>query len=328
MFQNCKIRGVGCDSREYHEGNGASRGDKDFEASSGMLRDFGHCARRWRDGYQPPETDAQAFGSLVDCLVLTPNQFQAHYAVRPETYKNDKGEIKEWNNNATVCREWNSAAKQSGQDALKQAELTEAQTAVKRLRADPILAAFMDASDKQAWVQGEWHDEPTGLVIPCKALVDIAPRDDSDFAACLGDLKTTRSAKPGVWSRFSSERGYHLQAAFYLDLWNSARGQQRDTWCFVLCENFPPYQTGRAMLSVQKLEYGRILYRAYLARYAQCLVTGNWPDYNFGPGVIDGWSLDIESRWDEMEAMAALDTATKPEPAPEEPDPDNSEEMN
>jgi exodeoxyribonuclease VIII len=316
-LKNVTIRGREVNSEEYHEGNGAKRGDSDFEMSASMLREFGVCASRWLAGYTPPDSEAKDYGSLLDCLYLTPGQFAAKYAVRPDTYKSKDGD-KPWNNNATVCREWNEATEAEGRKPLKKTELAEAQAAIRRLESDKILSAFHDVSEKQVWLTGLWTDDATGLTVPVKALVDLAPAKDSEFAACLGDLKSTRAALPSVWSRYSSQRKYHLQGALYLDMWNAATGEARDTWCFILSENFPPYQTGRAMLSQQKLEYGRVLYQAYLARYCQCLKTGVWPDYQTGPGVIQGWSLDDASRWDEMESIAAMEGAAPDEAPPVE----------
>lgn len=329
-FQNCKIRGVGADAAEYHAANGdLKRGDPLWTVSSGMLKEFAHCPARWMAGYHPPETDAQEFGSLVDCLYLTPGQFEAKYAIRPDTYRNEKGEEKPWNNNANVCKAWNDDAEADGKLPIKKAELAEAKAAVFRLNADPVLAKFKSESAEQSWLQGEWVDEKTGLVVPVKALVDLTPFDTSEFASCLGDLKTTRSAHPGVWSKFSSQRKYHFQGAFYLDFWNATSGQERDTWCFVLVENFPPFQTGKVMLSQQKLDYGRALYQAFLAKYCQCLKTGVWPDYQTGKNTVQGWSIDAASKWDEAEAMAAMegDAPEETEPPPIEDD-DNTENMN
>ena len=111
---------------------------------------------------------------------------------------------------------------------------------------------------------------------------------------------------PYVWESYSRQRGYHVQSAFDLDLYNAATGEQRDTWCFVLSENFPPYETGRAILSLEKLNCGRIIYRAYLAKYAKCLATGKWPGYQDGVETLDGWSLDKASKLDELDAMRAI----------------------
>lgn len=318
-FKNCKIIGTGADSDAYHAVNAKRpRGESGWIVTSGMLREFANCPSRWLAGYQPPGSDAKDFGSLLDLLVLTPSKFDAKYKVRPAMYQNEKGEEKEWNNNSGVCKAWNAEAKAEGREPLKQAELVEAQAASARLKADAILKAFADASEKQLWVSGEWHDKPTGLVIPVQALIDYVPRADTEFRQSIGDLKTTRSAKPHVWSRYSSQRGYHLQGAFYIEMLNAATGEERDTFCHVLVENFPPFQTGRSMVSLQKLEYGRALYQAHLANYAQCLKSGVWPDYQSGPDVIDGWSVDIASRWDEMEVMAAMGQIAAPADLPPE----------
>ena len=319
MFKNCTIRGRDCDAEEYHKRAQDPVGEPSKVVTSGFLRDFAHCPARVKAGYVPPESDAKDFGSLFDVLAITPMQFDKKYAVRPETYTHAKDGVKEWNNNATVCKEWNAAAEAEGRKPLKKAEFTEAQAAVQRLQSDAILSAFMAQSNRQTWIQGEWLDGATGLSIPVQALVDLAPGMDSEFAACLGDVKTTRSAAPHVWSRYSSQRGYHVQAALYLGMWNAATGEARDTFCHILIENYPPYQTGRSMLSQQKLEYGRILYRAFLAQYAQCLKTGVWPDYQTGPNVIQGWSLDNATKWDEMEAARALEGETAAEPPIDEP---------
>lgn len=329
-FQNCTIRGRDCDATKYHEAaNATPRGDKGHIVTSGMLREGGHCWARWLAGYQPPDSDAKDFGSLFDLLATSPKLFGQKYAVRPETYKATEkgvagaGEDKEWNNNATVCKEWNKQREAEGRKPIKKAEFTEVETAVKRLHQDPVLKSFVDQSQMQTWLQGEWKDDATGLIVPVQCLVDLAPKVNSEFAQCLGDVKTTRSAAPHVWSKYSSQRAYHIQAGFYLDIWNQATGEERDTWCFILSENFPPYQTGKVILSQQKLEYGRILYQAYLAQYCKCLATGEWPDYQRGkdykgPDVIDGWSVDMATKWDELDAARAMEGAAPTEDVPEE----------
>jgi len=319
-FENVTIRGRDCDAEIYHAANAdRQRGAKDWVVSSGMLREGGHCWARWKAGYQPPESEAKDFGSLFDLLAFTPAQFERKYVVRPDTYTHAKDGVKDWNNNATVCKEWNAAAAAEGRKPIKKAELAEVQSAVRRLREDAILSAFIDQSAKQTWLQGEWKDEATGLFIPVQALVDLAPQSDSEFSSCLGDGKTTRSAAPHVWSKYSSQRGYHVQAAFYIDMWNAATGDLRDTFCHLLTENYPPWQTGRSMVSLQKLEFGRILYQAYLARYAKCLATGIWPDYQAADArakEFGGWSLDEATKWDEAEAMRGMEQiANAPEPA-------------
>ena len=109
-------------------------------------------------------------------------------------------------------------------------------------------------------------------------------------------------------NRSESARVFRFRADLDQRSATAATGETRETFCHCLIENFPPWQTGRSLVSLQKLEYGRMIYRAYLARYAECLSTGIWPDYNAHKGNLAGWSLDEGSRWDEMEAQAAVES--------------------
>ena len=169
-FQNCKIVGVGVNAEKYHT-QSSERGTKDFIVSPSSLKIFMECASRFKAGYAPPDSDAKQFGSLLDCLLLTPDQFKTRYAIKPATYKDAKtGEDKPWNGNSNVCKEW--LADHEEFQVISNAELTASQNAVKRLISDETVAAFHVASDKQVHVSGEWLDAATGMIIPVQCLID------------------------------------------------------------------------------------------------------------------------------------------------------------
>jgi hypothetical protein len=323
-LQNVTIKSKGVTPTGYHGQDIKARGTPQFIVSSSSLREFGVCASRWKDGYEPPDTEAKDWGALVDCLVLTPQEFTKRYAVQPPTYTSSDGKTAAWTNLSKTCRGWNEEQASAGREAIKGEHLENARAAANRLWNDEILCSFLTQSDKQVWLTGQWTDAATGLVIPVQCLIDVAPKPDSEFPSCLGDLKTTRSAAPFRWSRYSSERGYHVQAAFDLDLWNAATGEQRDTWCFLLSENFAPWQTGRVLLSQEKLGYGRMIYKGLLARYARCVASGVWPDYQIGDDLVQGWSIDHATKWDEAEAMRAN---LAPKPTEADLPPTNEEDL-
>lgn len=290
-FQNCKIVGVGVNSDTYHSRPIESRGTPEYIMSPSSLKTFMECASRWKAGYEPPESEAKDYGNLIDCLLLTPESFKDRYSIKPDTYPAEPtkkgGEViqKPWNGNSTWCRDW--IALQGDKTVISGAELTNAQNAVKRLMADETIAAFHKSSNKQVHVKGEWHDKATGLIIPVQCLIDFVPKKDSEFQKSLGDLKSTRNAgqRPfQVWSRIAK---YHIQAAFDLDLYMAAvnpdkkqDGEDRLDWIFILSENFPPYETGRRILSQDKIQLGRLVYQDALAIYAASLKTGKWSGYD------------------------------------------------
>lgn len=325
MFKSATIVARGVDSSAYHAAK-AERGSEEFVVSPSSLKEFAHCPRRWIDGYVAPESEAKSYGSLLDLLVLTPELFDKQYAVRPQTYPDSKnGEAKPWNNNSAFCKEWNQAIEELGREPIKREDVVEAQVALAKLRKDRNISEYLDASDKQVHVTAEWHDHATDLVIPVQCLMDAVPRRDSPYWRSAGDLKTTRAALPAAWCKWSSQRMYHLQAAFDLDLLNAAEkrdeGDERDEWYFLVQENFAPWQTAGYILSAAKINCGRVMYQNFLARYAKCLKTGVWPDYagNADPNkVVAGWIVDDVSPWDEAVAMNTIPPIEEPAPEPEE----------
>lgn len=289
-FQNAKIVGKSVSPTAYHKQD-AQRGKPGFVMSSGALREFAVCPDRWVRGYQGPDSTAQEWGSLLDCLLTSPDRFDDIYAIQPATYTNEKKEVKPWNNNATVCREWQQEQKDFGKEVADSKLVTKCKEAIARLRRDELIESWLDSCECQVWVASEWHDKPTGIVLPCKALLDFVPRVDSLFGKCLGDFKTTKSAAIMPWQRWCFQAGYHTQAAFYSDQFIAATGEDRNTWCFIVQENYEPYQPGKRMLSQDFLTLGRATYAQMLANYCQCLKSGRWPSYDDTDEAIQGWSL-------------------------------------
>lgn len=331
-FQKAKIAGVNVCGQEYHRlKNGVKRGDPKFVMSPSALKAFARLPSRWIRGWEPPETKSLEWGNLVDCRTLTPELFHARYSVQPLTYLDTKMvcpkcksqtdsktcracgveriatqiEI-EWDNRSTHCSDWNAAQREQGKEVVTYDGLAECDKAVQRLfepmDGDDTIKRFYDASERQVLLTGEWHDEDTGLIIPVSALLDLVPRGDSEFADNAGDFKSTVSAHPVYFKKQAFKYGYHIQAAFDLDLLNAATGQERTTWCFIIQENFAPYEPNRAIYGQDTgigepsfLDVGRMEsfggYRALLKLYCRCLKENKWPGYNSIGMTVQGWCV-------------------------------------
>jgi len=311
MFKNCKIAGVRVNSDSYHS-NKAPRGTPEYVMSPSSIKAFAGCPSRWKAGYEPPDSDAKQFGNLVDCLVLTPEQFDSRYAVMPSTYKDAKtGEEKPWNGNSNVCKEW--LGEHDGLEIVSRDGLAEAQGAVRRLGEDETLTTFLGASQRQVHVTGEWHDK-SGVIVPVQCLIDCVPKKDSEFQKCLGDLKTTRNAAQPAFSRWCYTASYHIQAAFDLALYTAATGEDRTDWVFLLVENYAPWETGRRLLGQDLLQIGTQTYEHALSKYARCLKSGVWAGYD----LPEEFSIINAEPWMEFNAMEnALEfDQTNPQPPP------------
>lgn len=312
MFKNCKIVGMDVNPKDYHANKAqVPLGDPTFTVSPSFLREFMICPARMKAGYEPPQSEAKEWGSLVDTLLLTPQMFDSTYVLRPETYPAEKGGEKPWSGNSNWCKAWKEAAQARGMEIVTQQDLHEAQQAKAVFMTDSILEDFHKASDKQVMVHGQWYDEATELSVPVCCLIDYAPKKESEWKNCLGDFKTTRSAHPLAWRKWSSQRGYHLQGAFDLDLYNAATGEDRTTWSFLIQENYAPWQTAREILSQRKLELGRVIYQNALAVYCQALRWGVWPNYEqmVSPNieVVQGWTVDDVTQWETMNSIPQIE---------------------
>lgn len=314
MIKNAKIAGVGVNSEEYHAQT-EPRGSVKYAMSPSTIKTFAHCASRWRDGYESPDSKAKANGNLFDCLLLTPDQFKLRYALKPETYYDEKeGENKPWNGNSKVCKAW--LADHADFKLITQKDLDQTNEAIAKLRKDEVIANFIDASEKQVMVTAEWHDKGTGLIVPVRCLMDLVPRADSEFAKSLGDIKTTRSAGLTAFRRDVHKLGYHIQAAMDIDLFVAATNQDRVNWCFILQENYAPWQSAKRLLGQDFIDIGRAAYTSALTSYCACLKRDYWPNYDDNDEAVQGWSLVLPEPWMASEGQFAPKTQMPDEEEP------------
>jgi hypothetical protein len=296
------------DPADYHKiGEKFSRGDPRFVMSNGRLSDFAKGQRKWMRGAEQEGTEAMGWGSLVDCITLTPARFGAKYVVCPETYhaegkkKSDPGEDKPWNWNANYCKEWRAVHEADGKEVVKVDKISEAWKAQKRLMNDPTICKFLTGAKTQVQILVDYTDPQTGIVVPVKCLLDIVPT--GEFSSWLGDLKTTSADTMGKWVRQLFEYNWHCQAALYCDAYNAATGEKRNIFSHVVSESAPPYEPRNAMLSDEYLQMGRAAYLTRLQYYCWCLSKNYWPGYsnsrlNGGETqVIDGWQVAEPMPW-------------------------------
>lgn len=309
-FQNAHIISRNTNSADYREAHNIPRGDPKFPVSPSMLKLFAPCAKKWLDGYTPKDTKAKKWGNLLDTLLLTPDQFSERYAVIPDDAprkpNSRQREARRPSADTLLAIEWwdDWNAKNEGKIVIDEETHELASAAIMRLQADPTVKAFVEQSDTQVWVAGEWNDKDTGLVIPVRCLIDLEPRGDSEFGKCLGDLKSTRSAALRPFLRDAFNMGHHIQAAFDMDLYRAAE-PERDIveWCLIVQENYEPWQVGRRLMTddptdpTNFLDLGRLTYKRMLRNYCVCLKTGVWPDFDAHENAVQGWSPMRAEAW-------------------------------
>lgn len=310
-FSNAKVVGDGIDGQAYRKQvEGVGRGDKAFVMSRSELMLFASNPQRWRDGYQPEDTNATDWGSLIDTLVTDRRRFDSRYILTPETCTATKtmkivknGDAREgdpvpWSPTASECKEWKADQEAKGLIVLSRDKWGEANAAMERLGKDTVIAPYLAVSRFQLMAVADYVDAETKIVVPVKTLIDLAPRPGGPFSDSLGDFKTCRSAEPENWRKVVDDRNYDVQAWMSLAIYNKATGEGRSTWYHVLQENLYPWQTGRRLVSSMFQTVGQVKALDALRRYSRCLATDTWPSWDDeGDRNYAGWGDCSPKEW-------------------------------
>jgi hypothetical protein len=298
-FHDAKLIGTDYDNEAYHKQEG-KRGSLEFIMRRSTLMDFYANPHKWIDGYERPATDAMDFGSILDCLAMQPDKFRGRYHVRPATYYNEKqGKDKKWTNAATYCKEWTEA--HSDKLICPAEDFESANAAIKAMQNDPLVWDLFEHSLKQVCVHAVYKDEATKLEVPVKIMIDLQPsRKHPFFGNKLADYKTCQNAGHRKWKRHVFDYFYHVQAAFYADVWSALHPEEKLVeFIHVLQESYAPFAIGRRMLSGAFMNIGRNTYQSALAFYCQCLKDQRWPglDDNGTQRSIQGWTIVEPEAW-------------------------------
>lgn len=119
-------------------------------------------------------------------------------------------------------------------------------------------------------------DEETGLEVKTRPdLYNVEHR-------LIADIKTCASASPFAFQRDVGKFGYHVQHAFYSDVWAKGSGLPVDGFLFVAFEKNDPPLVKVYELTPSAIAEGHALYRKGLALWKRCLDNDEWPGYGDG----------------------------------------------
>ena len=222
----------------------------------------------FRYGPKQSGSAAMAWGSLVDCLLFTPDELYDQFISKDDCpHLSADGGFR-----SKAAKEWKAEQEASGKTMLDPDLLDQAQLAVERIRNTPIAAEVLEGGRYQVALISDVQD------VPIKALLDIVPHHpDHDYA--LADLKTTAINlydDDGIARQVGKMR-WHWQAAFYLDLWNKLNPTDRRTrWELVIQSSAPPYEVRVVELEDEWLSAGRAAVQFYLPRLLRDLKTDSF----------------------------------------------------
>lgn len=244
---------------EYRKANG-------INASS--LKKMLLSPAHFKYAQEEEETDKRNANLIVGTLVhksrLEPEKLC--YAVRPKEFK-----------------DWRTKESQAWRDAQTLPVVTpDEEEQVKRC-ADALFSIDLLselAARGNTEVTAFKRHERTGLLM--KGRADLLSVDD-DGNTWVIDIKTVpeEGASSNQFSRKIAEMNYHLQAAFYCDLFGT------NNFMFVAVEKSGFTGVGVYILDKEDIELGRRTNEALIQKLALCRKENKWPGYPTKPTTIN-----------------------------------------
>lgn len=197
------------------------------------------------------QTDAMALGSAFHCLILEPEAFDAQFVVAPGVDRRTKAGKEQWAQ---------FVAQSEGKTVMTEEQFETVEGMTKSLKSHKLAMKMLNGGESEYSYFGT--DQDTNLKLKC--------RPDYVNNSVLIDLKTTIDASPDGFLRELLKYNYHLQAAFYIDVFNLAQGPNElptESFYFIAVENKAPYAVGVYSIDEVGLGAGRALYKNCLAEY-------------------------------------------------------------
>lgn len=230
----------------YHAYDGISKSGLDL-----IARSPAHYA--YRAAHEPSR--AMVIGSATHAAIFEPDVFAKQYMLLKDVTDRRASAYKE-------------AVKAHGEENVltgKEADAVSGMQAA--LQLNPHAKALLDA---EGWAEiAVFATDPvTGVLVKCKF-------DKLLKSLRAVDLKTTVDLRD--FAKSVANYRYHVQQAFYSDVFEWATGEQLTGFDFLAVEKEAPNASRPFIIDKPSVDYGRKLYREALNVYAECLANNEWP---------------------------------------------------
>jgi exodeoxyribonuclease VIII len=260
---------------QYHAAYGVGSSDLRRLLSSSPA----HLYCDQQEGKKDP-TPAMVFGSLFHMAVLQPQRVicvPEDAPKRPSAIqRNAKKPSPE---TLEAIRFWDDfEARAQGKIVADPEDLQRVQRMQEAIQGHQTARAAL--GEGRSEVSVFWQDGPTGET--CKVRLDRLP----DGGTAIVDIKTCMDARRDAFMAHAFDFGYHIQAAYYLDIATLA-GLEVTDFVILAVEKDAPHAVSVFRLSERAIEAGRAQYRKALAIYSACRQSEVWPAYGDGIEVLD-----------------------------------------
>lgn len=252
--------------------------------SKSDLGDFAACPLRYKynkDHGIKKGSDALRLGSLVDCLVLTPELFDMEYRCEPKrvALKKDGTPYANGQQDPAQKAEW-EAAEAAGIVMLAPEELAHAKAiacrATEHLAERGLVLGKTFQSQVAMWVcLRSVGGVPLACPVVVTGMMDILPLEGKS----IDDLKTTGLPVENEVKLMYTLEDFHygVQAAMYTDMYNLCTGEERDEFGFFFAGTGElPVMSREVVMQAEALEFYRAMYERWIIAYAAAHAMNDW----------------------------------------------------
>ena len=228
--------------------------------SKSLIINFLPDPSAWKQSPPKKTTAAMKGGSLFDCLLTTPEEFDSRYTVsRYDEFRTNESKA------------WRAEMEESGIEVIKADQLALAKAQIAAVMSKPEAARLVNGARKQVAFRHK-----TGHCFWSKGLIDLLPEDPeviADLKICEPRaLESKRSLQ-----RYILDWGIHIQAGNYCSGYTYAGGEERRRFKLIFVPSSPPFRVAVVELPLAAILFGADLYRRGVNEFAQCLKSDKWP---------------------------------------------------
>ena len=207
-------------------------------------------------------SDSMVLGSLVDCLLLTPDDFEKTYLVIPKIDRRSKA-------GKEAFAEAQEKASEQNLTIVSEVQFNTAQIMVEQVWNNQEAATILNATT-ETQKRIEWNHK--GL--PFIGYLDGAGQFEQG-KKFIFDLKTTSDASLDTYTKQLINLKYDLQIAMYYLAYQRQNFEQPLAYHIVV-ENKAPYSCNVFRLSDTVLEAGKRVYDNLCDQFKNCLEENLW----------------------------------------------------
>lgn len=209
---------------------------------------------------QPHVSAPLTLGTATHVATLEPERFDSDYAIwnrKTESGKNSPRNGKAWD-------EFQATASACKKSVLTLDEAAEAQAIAASIRANELAMQYLSSGDPEVTLE---------CTIDGRARKG---RVDWLLDGHIIGLKTARDCRHFAFGAQSAKLGYHLQWAWYFDLYHAIKRTQ-PAMMEIVVESAPPYAVAVYAIGPDIIDQGRDEYIELLKLLDECELTDKWP---------------------------------------------------